>query len=133
MQDARWVPKMLTGAHEMQRMPLALTSLEGYHKDGDEFLSHIVRVRSDETWVSVVNVETKEQSKQWMHTHSLDKPKKFKQTSARKLVAAAFWDSKVVLMLESMLQGTTIMSEVYCETLKKASYSQLFRTRGVEC
>jgi hypothetical protein len=26
-----------------------------------------------------MNVETKEQSKQWMHTHSPDKPKKFKE------------------------------------------------------
>jgi hypothetical protein len=35
----------------------------------------------DETWVSFVNVEIKEQSKQSMHTHSPNKPKKFKQTS----------------------------------------------------
>jgi hypothetical protein len=27
-----------------------------------------------------MNVETKEQLKQWMHTHSPKKPKKFKQT-----------------------------------------------------
>jgi hypothetical protein len=59
--------------------------LERHHKDGDEFLNHIVRVTGDETWVSFVNVETKQQSKQWMHTHSPNKPKKFKQTSARKL------------------------------------------------
>jgi hypothetical protein len=36
--------------------------LERYHKNGDEFLSHIVRVTGDETWVPFVNVETKEQS-----------------------------------------------------------------------
>jgi hypothetical protein len=35
-----------------------------------------------------MDVETKEQSKQWMHTHSPDKPKKFKQTPARKLILA---------------------------------------------
>jgi hypothetical protein len=29
-----------------------------------------------------VNVDTKEQTKQWIHTHSANKPKKFKQTSA---------------------------------------------------
>jgi hypothetical protein len=52
---------MLTGAHKMQRMALALTSLERYHKDGDEFLSHIIT--GDETWVSFVTVGTKEQSK----------------------------------------------------------------------
>jgi hypothetical protein len=38
--------------------------LERYHKDGDEFLNHIVRVIDDETWVSFLNAETKEQSKQ---------------------------------------------------------------------
>jgi hypothetical protein len=39
---ARRVLKMLMGAHKTQRMALALTFLEQYHKDGDEFLNHIV-------------------------------------------------------------------------------------------
>jgi hypothetical protein len=47
--------------------------LERYRKDGDEFLNHIVT--GYETWVSCVNVETKKQSKQWMHTHSPNKSK----------------------------------------------------------
>jgi hypothetical protein len=59
---------MLTGAHKMQRMALALTFLERYHKDGDEFLHYTVQVTGDETWVSCVNVETKEQAKQWLYT-----------------------------------------------------------------
>jgi alpha-amylase/alpha-mannosidase (GH57 family) len=50
--------------------------LERYYKDGYEFLNHIVRVTGDETWVSFVNVESKEQSKQWMHTRSPNKPEK---------------------------------------------------------
>jgi hypothetical protein len=33
-----------------------------------------------------VNHETKEQSKHWMQTHSPNKPKNCKQTSARKLL-----------------------------------------------
>jgi hypothetical protein len=45
-------------------MASSLTFLEQYHKNGDEFLNHIVRVTGDETWVSFVNVETKEHSKQ---------------------------------------------------------------------
>jgi hypothetical protein len=56
-------------------LQLLQTFLEQYHKDDKEFLSYIVRVTGDETWVSFVNVETKEQSKQWMHTHSPNKPK----------------------------------------------------------
>jgi hypothetical protein len=78
-----------------------------------------------------VNVEAKEQSKQWMHTHSPGKPKKFKQTFARSLMAAIFLDRKGVLMVEFMQQGITIMSEVYCETLK--SCVGPFRTKGMEC
>jgi hypothetical protein len=65
---ARWVLKMIRGAHKTQRMVSASTFLEQYHKDGDEFLSHIVQVTGDETWVSFVDVETKEQLNQWMHT-----------------------------------------------------------------
>jgi hypothetical protein len=56
---SRWIPKILTGAHKTQRMASALTYLERHHKDGDEFLSHIVRVTGDETWISFMNVETK--------------------------------------------------------------------------
>jgi hypothetical protein len=70
---------MITDAHKTQRMALALTFFKGYHKDGDEFPNHIVQVTGEETWVSYVNVETKEQSKKWMHTHSPNKPRKFEQ------------------------------------------------------
>jgi TRAP-type uncharacterized transport system substrate-binding protein len=67
-----------------------------------------------------VNTETKEQSRQWMHKHSPKKANKFKQTlSARKLLAAVFWDRKRVLMVEFMQQGTSKTSKVYYKTLKK--------------
>jgi hypothetical protein len=45
-----------------------LPFLGQYHRDGYEFLNHIVRVAGHESWVSLGSVETKEQSKQWMHT-----------------------------------------------------------------
>jgi hypothetical protein len=56
-----------------------------------------------------------------MHTHSPDNPKKFKQTSARKLMVTVSWDGKGVLMVEFMQQGTKITSEEYFETLKKTA------------
>jgi hypothetical protein len=64
-----------------------------------------------------VNVKTKEQSKQWINTHSPEKQKMFKQTFPRKLMAVVFWqklmavvfwDRKGVLMVEFTQQGTTI-------------------------
>jgi hypothetical protein len=53
------VSKNVHGCAKTRRMALALTFLEQYHKDSGEFLSHIAT--GDETWVSFVNVETKEQ------------------------------------------------------------------------
>jgi hypothetical protein len=71
---------MLTGAQKTRRQWLRVDFfLERYQKDGDEFLNHIVS--GNETWVSFVNVETKEESKKWMHAHSPNKLKKYKQTS----------------------------------------------------
>jgi DNA-binding transcriptional MocR family regulator len=101
-------------------MALALTFLESYHKDGNEFPNHIVRLTGDETWVSFVNVETKEQSKQWINTHSPNKQKKFKQTltAYQKADRNCFLRQNRVLMVGFMQQGITMMSEVYCETLK---------------
>jgi hypothetical protein len=44
---------------------------------------HIIQGTDDEIWVLFVNVETKEQSKQWMHTYSHNKQTvNFKQMSA---------------------------------------------------
>lgn len=40
---------MLTGARKTQRRTSALTLLEQYRQDGDEFLTHIVK--ADEIWV----------------------------------------------------------------------------------
>jgi hypothetical protein len=54
---------MRTKRRELLRFLLSFF-LERYHKDGDEFLSHIVRVTSDEASVLFMNVEAKEQSKQ---------------------------------------------------------------------
>jgi hypothetical protein len=51
---------MLMGVNKTQRMALAMTFLERYHKYGDEFLNHIIWVTGDETRVLFVNAETKE-------------------------------------------------------------------------
>jgi hypothetical protein len=107
-------------------MSLSLPILERYHKDSDEFLNHIIRVTSDETCISFLNVETKEKS-----------PNKMKSLNdhclpARKLMKTVLQEKKGVQMAEFMQQETTITSEVYCKTLKKNRVG-LFRTNGMEC
>jgi hypothetical protein len=79
---AWWVPKQLTDFLKTQRMGSALTFLQWYWEEGDELLGRIVT--GDETWVQFITTEKKEQSKQWMHTHSPNKPKKFKRRRTKK-------------------------------------------------
>jgi len=86
---AQWVPKQLTDFHKTQRIGSALTFLQRYWEEGDEFLDRIVT--GDETWAQFMNAETKEQFKQWMHMHAPNKPKKFKQTLLnKKMMATVF-------------------------------------------
>jgi hypothetical protein len=46
-------------------------------------------------------------------------------------MAPVFWDRKRVLMVEFVQQGTTIISEVYCEALRNCMGP--FRRKGMEC
>jgi len=57
---AQWVPKMLTEEHKKHCVACALTFLMHYHKEGGGMLSHIVT--GDETWVSHITPESKQQS-----------------------------------------------------------------------
>jgi hypothetical protein len=66
-----------------------------------------------------VNVKNKGALKA-MDAHTFIEQAKNVQTNVvRKLMETDFWDRKGVLMVEFIKQGTTIMSQVYCETLKK--------------
>jgi histone-lysine N-methyltransferase SETMAR len=51
------------------------------------------------------------QSSGCTHIHQTSK-------NAGKLMATVFWDRKGLLMVEFMQRGTTILSEVYCNTKK---------------
>jgi hypothetical protein len=91
---------MLTGAHKTKKMASAyfIAIPQGWR-----CISHIVRVTGNETWVSLVNVETEQQPMQWIHIHSPNKPKKSERMlSARKLMITVFWGRKGMLMVESM-------------------------------
>jgi hypothetical protein len=59
---------MLSDAHKTQKIVSALIFLERYNKDGDEFLSHILRVTDNETWVSKSS-----QSSGCAHIHQTDR------------------------------------------------------------
>ena len=93
------------------------------------FLSHVVT--GDETWLSHATPELKQQSMEWRHT-SLSTKTKFKQTTlTRKIMCTVFWDRKGVLLVNFLLQGSTINTDVYCNTLKKLHCTIHNKWRGM--
>jgi hypothetical protein len=109
--------------------------LERYHKDGDEFLNHIVRVTDDETWLSFVNAETNEQSMQWMNiVYSPNKQKNFKQT----LSAYQKADGNCFLGQERSADGGIHATRDHNNVTRilrniKKKYLRPFITKGMEC
>ncbi|KAJ8876576.1 hypothetical protein PR048_021021 [Dryococelus australis] len=107
--------KMLRDINKERRMAYALTFLLRYADTGEQFVNQIAT--GDETWSHSDNEETKLQVQQWIHAHSPNKPKKFKQTfSNKKRVATVFWDHQGVLLIDFMEPGITINAAAYCVT-----------------
>ena len=54
-----------------------------------------------------------------------------KHCRTKKMMATVFWDHKGILLMEFMAPGTTITSEVFCETLNKLHRSIQNKQRGM--
>lgn len=127
--SARWVPKNLTPEHKKKRLGAALTFLERYHADGDEFLDRIVT--GDETWISHFTPETKQQSMHWRRSGS-PVTTKFKQTlSVQKVMCTVFWDRKGILLIDFLPRGETVNADRYIETLRKLRRAIQNKRRGL--
>ncbi|KAJ4431874.1 hypothetical protein ANN_20480 [Periplaneta americana] len=84
----------------------ALTFLQRYHDDGDEFLDRIVT--GDDTWISHFTPETKHQSMHWRHS-GFPVRTKFKQSC----------------------RVETVNADRYCETLRKLQRAIQNKRRGM--
>lgn len=125
----RWVPKNLTPEHKTKRLGAALTFLQRYHDDGDEYLDRIVT--GDETWISLFTPETKQQSMHWRHSGSPVRTK-FKQTlSPQKVMCTVFWDRKGILLIDFLPRRATVNADRYCETLRKLRRAIQNKRRGM--
>ncbi|GFR79847.1 histone-lysine N-methyltransferase SETMAR [Elysia marginata] len=129
--SARWVPKMLTEDHKLQRFELSQRLLlRCQQAHGDEDSAHIGvglgadfraknslfdnLITGDETWVHLNTPETKHHSITWKHPSSLV-TKTFKaQRSAAKVMATVFWDAKGVVLYDILPQGQCINAAQYC-------------------
>ena len=124
-----YVSKQLTPEHKTKRTESAMTFLQRYHNDGDEFLDRIII--GDEMWVAHIIPETKQQSMHWHHSGSPCKTK-FKQTlSARKVMCTVFWDRRAIFLEDFLTRGEMVNAERYCETLQKLRWAVQNKRRGI--
>ena len=113
---AAWALKRLSLDHQKRRMGFCLKHLIRYEED----LAFLDRtVGGDETWCHHYAPESKKTSMQWKHSSS-PSPRKSKATiTARKVMLSFFFDCRGQLLIEFLLQGSTINSAQYCSTMKK--------------
>jgi histone-lysine N-methyltransferase SETMAR len=91
-----------------------LTNIEA---NEEAFFSRIIT--GDETWVYQYDPETKQQSKQWLPRGSAG-PIKFKsERSVNKVMAAVFWDSEGVVLVDFLESQKTVTGSYYVEALRK--------------
>ncbi|GBL84136.1 Histone-lysine N-methyltransferase SETMAR [Araneus ventricosus] len=126
---SRWVPKLLTEEHKNKRFECSLNFLTRYNEEGGAMLSRIVK--GDETWVSHVTPESKQQSMEWSHTHFPVRVKAKQTLSQSKIIASVFWDRHSVLMVDFMQRGTTINAVAYGQTLRKLRTAIQNKRRGM--
>ncbi|GFX75153.1 histone-lysine N-methyltransferase SETMAR [Trichonephila clavipes] len=113
---SRWVPKLLTAEHTEKRFAISLDFLIHYEEEGGDMLSRTVT--GEETWVSHITLESKQQSMEWRHTSSTFKVKVKQTLSKRKIMATVLWNRCSVLLVDFMPQRTTINSGAYYSTLR---------------
>ena len=87
---ARWIPKMLSECQKAQRVESCQRFVQQFEQEGVDFLSRIVP--ADETWISLYERESKEQSTMWK-TPGSPSPKKLKVSrSTKKQMFVMFLD-----------------------------------------
>ncbi|GBL79695.1 hypothetical protein AVEN_18227-1 [Araneus ventricosus] len=88
-------------------------------------------VTGDETWVSHVTPESKQQNVEWRHTHSPVRVKAKQTLSQRKIMVSVVWDRHDVLLVDFIERGTTINAVVYGQTLRKLRRAIQNKRRGM--
>ena len=108
---ARWIPKMLSECQKTQRVESCRRFVQRFEREGEDFLSRIVT--ADETWISLYEPESKEQSTMWK-TPGSTSPKNFKVSrSTKKQMFIMFFDIQGVILSQAVPQGQTVTANYY--------------------
>ena len=114
---ARWIPKMLSECQKAQRVESCKRFVQRFEREGEDFLSRIVT--ADETWISLYEPESKEQSTMWK-TLGSPSQKKFKVSrSTKKQTFIMFFDIHGVILSHPVPQGQTVTANYYSKVSLK--------------
>ncbi len=113
----KFIPRILTDKQKRFRMKLCQQNLDRLQQDND-FLSLIVS--GDESWMSVFEVETKQQASEWVPKgdNSARLTKALRQRSTKKAMLTVFLDQQGPILAEFASPGTTIDTKLYCQVLR---------------
>ena len=113
--SVKWVLKCLNVDQRRQLCQSSKQLLEFFRRNPNDFLLRLVTM--DETWLYHYDLETKQQSLEWLHSGS-PRPKKFRvQKSTGKVLALIFWDQDGIHLSDYLPKGQTINAEYYSPLL----------------
>ena len=113
----KFIPKLLTDEQKRFRVALCRQNLAKLEENND-FLSTIVS--GDESWMSVFEVETKQQSCEWVPKgDTASRPTKaLRQRSTKKAMFTVFIDERGPILAEFKDPGTSVDADSYCDLLR---------------
>ncbi len=114
---AKFVPRILTKEQKWVRMTVADDNIKLLceSEDPEKFMKSIIT--GDETWVPLLDPETKRESSSWL-APGQSRPLKGKITgSSGKTMLTIFFDSEGIILCDFLGRRETITSERYCQTL----------------
>ena len=111
------VLKLLTEEQKRFRVCLCQENLD-LLRDQPNLMEKVVM--GDESWISVLEVETKQSSCVWIPKGVTDQcpQKAMRQRAERKMMLTVFFDVKGMVLTEFLPSGETVDSDLYCQTLK---------------
>ena len=114
---ARWIPKMLSECQKAQRVESCQRFVQRFEQEGEDFLSRIVT--ADETWISLYEPESKEQSTMWK-TLGSPSPTKFEVSrSTKKQMFIMFFAIHGIILSHAVPQGQTVTANYYSKVSLK--------------
>ncbi len=113
----KFIPRILTVEQKAARVRMCEYNLWNL-MDDPGYLSKVIS--GDETWVSIFELETKQNSKTWMRggRQAVRPQKAIRNRSVKKAMLTAFFDFHGMVLSQFKPPRETVSADTYCQVLK---------------